>query len=254
MADASALGDGPAGIAGLRAGRTGSGTVGPVRSRQVATGHAERASDPDVASPTSDGGTIFRRRRQSSSDDGGIPRRRGWSPSDEATVTTSRSHRDPDALYRAVAPAVLGYLRAQGVTDPEDLLMDVFVTVVRDLDGVSGDDDAVRRWVFSIAHHRVIDQRRWQARRTRLDRAELDRLTGTAEAADSPTALGPDPQLVAALARLTDDQRAVLGLRLVADLPIDDVARILHKRPDAIKALQRRATERLAKLLGPAGG
>ena len=166
-------------------------------------------------------------------------------------MTTSQPRRDPDALYRAVAPAVLGYLRAQGVTDPEDILMEVFVTVVRDLDDIRGDDEAVRRWVFSIAHHRVVDQRRWQARRTRLDGTELERLTGTAEAADIAT-LGPDPALVAALAQLTDDQRAVLGLRLVADLSIDDVARILHKRPDAIKALQHRATDRLAKLLTPA--
>lgn len=239
MADAGALGDDPAGIAGFRAVRTRSGTVGPVRSRRPSTAHAERAGDPDAASTTSR--------------DAVFPRHRRRPPSDDATVTTNQHRRDPDALYRAVAPAVLGYLRAQGVTDPEDLLMDVFVTVVRDLDGVRGDDAAIRRWVFSIAHHRVVDQRRWQARRTRLDDTELDRLTGTAEAADTAT-LGPDPQLVAALARLTDDQRAVLGLRLVADLPIDDVARILHKRPDAIKALQHRATERLAKLLGPAGG
>lgn len=254
MADAGALGDGPVGITGLRAGRAGSGTVGPVRSRQVATAHAEGAGDADAPSTSSASGATPLRRRSSSPDGGATSRRRRRAPSNDTTVTTSQPRRDPDALYRAVAPAVLGYLRAQGVTDPEDLLMDVFVTVIRDLDGIQGDDDAVRRWVFSIAHHRVIDQRRWQARRTRLDNAELDRLTGTTEAAETAATLGPDPQLVAALARLTDDQRAVLGLRLVADLPIDDVARILHKRPDAIKALQRRATERLATLLGPAGG
>lgn len=171
-------------------------------------------------------------------------------PAASATMgrTTTSAHHDPEHLYRSTAPAVLGYLRAQGVTDPEDVLMDVFVTVVRDLERVTGDAQAVRRWVFSIAHHRVVDQRRWNARRTRLDPVELDRLVGTVEGAER---FGADPALVAALARLTADQRAVLGLRLVADLPVHDVAEILGKRPDAVTALQRRATARLAGLLAP---
>ena len=61
---------------------------------------------------------------------------------------------------------------------------------------------------------------------------------------------GPDPELVAALATLTPEQRDVLGLRVVADLTVADVAKILRKRPDAVKALQHRATSKLADLLG----
>jgi RNA polymerase sigma factor (sigma-70 family) len=155
--------------------------------------------------------------------------------------------RDADTVYRDLAPAVLGYLRAQGATDPEDLLMDVFVAVVRDLDGVRGDSDAVRRWVFTIAHHRVIDERRHRARRTRLrsvDVAEADRSVPDA------MSMSADPELIAALATLTPDQRDVLGLRVVADLPVADVARILRKRPDAVKSMHHRALISLAQRLG----
>ncbi|MEX2626678.1 MAG: sigma-70 family RNA polymerase sigma factor [Ilumatobacteraceae bacterium] len=159
-----------------------------------------------------------------------------------------REARDPDALYRELAPAVLGYLRAQGASDPEDLLMEVFVTVVRDLRKVRGDHEAVRRWVFTIAHHRIVDERRWHARRSRMSAAEVERFDDRA----TPDAMsaGPDPELVAALAELTPDQRDVIGLRLVADLPVADVAKILRRRPDAVKALQHRATSKLAELLG----
>ena len=156
--------------------------------------------------------------------------------------------RDPDVVYRGLAPAVLGYLRAQGAVDPEDLLMEVFVTVVRDLGKVRGDDDAVRRWVFTIAHHRIVDERRWHARRSRLGTAEAERSDDRTVA--DPMSTGPDPELVAALATLTPEQRDVLGLRVVADLPVADVAKILRKRPDAVKALQHRATSKLADLLG----
>jgi RNA polymerase sigma factor (sigma-70 family) len=154
--------------------------------------------------------------------------------------------RDADTVYRDLGPAVLGYLRAQGATDPEDLLMDVFVAVVRDLDGVRGDSAAVRRWVFTIAHHRVVDQRRHRARRTRLrsvDALQLDRVVPDAMSA------GVDPELIAALAMLTPEQRDVLGLRVVADLPVADVARILRKRPDAVKSMQHRALTTLAARL-----
>ena len=152
---------------------------------------------------------------------------------------------DADAVYRDLAPAVLGYLRAQGAADPEDLLMDVFVAVVRDVERVQGDTAAVRRWVFTIAHHRVVDQRRHSARRTRL--RSISDLTD--RSVPDAMSTGPDPELVTALAALTPEQRDVLGLRVVADLPVADVAKILRKRPDAVKALQHRATSKLAELL-----
>ena len=41
-------------------------------------------------------------------------------------------------------------------------------------------------------------------------------------------------------AALSDEQRAVLLLRVLADMSIEDVANALGKRPGAIKALQRR--------------
>ncbi|HEY1517508.1 MAG TPA: sigma factor, partial [Solirubrobacteraceae bacterium] len=59
--------------------------------------------------------------------------------------------------YRDLAPAVLGYLRALRVREPEDVLGEVFVQVVRDIGRFRGDDDALRRWLFSIAHNRVMD-------------------------------------------------------------------------------------------------
>lgn len=146
--------------------------------------------------------------------------------------------------YRTLAPAVLGYLRAQRAPDPEDLLGDVFVQVARDLPRFRGDDAAMRRWVFSIAHNRLVDARRRQARRPRsADRAVPDR-------AGAPLPDPIDPELVAALAELTAEQREVVVLRFVADLPLADVARITSRRVGAVKAMQRRALEALARSLG----
>ena len=150
------------------------------------------------------------------------------------------SRRDAGILYRDLAPAVLGYLRGQGVPDPEDLLGEVFLQVARDLRAVRGDQVAVRRWVFTLARNRVIDDARRRSRRPVT--------TGGAV----PERAGPDreepldPSLLSAIDRLTPDQREVVLLRFVADLPIEAVARITGRTAGAVKALQHRALVQLA--------
>ena len=150
--------------------------------------------------------------------------------------------------YRRLAPAVLGYLRAQGAPDPEDLVGEVFLNVARDLSRFRGDDDALRRWVFTIAHNRLLDARRRASRRPQMARVPLP------DVASPPPAEPLDPELVAALDTLTAEQREVVVLRFVADLSLDDVARITRRKVGAVKALQHRALETLARQLrGTAG-
>ena len=145
--------------------------------------------------------------------------------------------------YRWLAPAVLGYLRAQRAPDPEDLVGEVFLQVARDLPRFRGDDDALRRWVFTIAHNRLLDARRREGRRPPPAHGPLPDLA-------SPAAPDPlDPELVAALSTLTPEQREVVVLRFVGDLSLEDVARITRRKVGAVKALQHRALEMLARQL-----
>ncbi len=148
------------------------------------------------------------------------------------------------AIYRALAPAVLGYLRSQRVPEPEDALGEVFLQVARDVDKFRGDDDALRRWVFSIAHNRAMDAHRKAARNRSTLEAELDDRPSAPSAA--ATSLG-DPELLAALATLSADQREVVTLRFVADLPLEAVAKITGRNVGSVKALQHRALENLRR-------
>ncbi|HKO83477.1 MAG TPA: sigma-70 family RNA polymerase sigma factor, partial [Actinomycetota bacterium] len=59
-------------------------------------------------------------------------------------------------------------------------------------------------------------------------------------------------RVLAALRQLTCDQREVLLLRLVADLTAPEVAGILHKSTEAVKALQHRGLASLARAVGVA--
>jgi RNA polymerase sigma factor (sigma-70 family) len=152
-------------------------------------------------------------------------------------------------LYESLAGAVAGYLRVQGAREPDDLTSEVFLAAFSRIGSFKGDEKAFRRWVFTIAHARLIDDRRARARRPAaetLDEATACRVDSAESEAVSRLGL---ERLNRLLGRLSPDQRAVLTLRILADLPIDQVASVLGKRPGAVKALQHRALAALRREL-----
>lgn len=157
-----------------------------------------------------------------------------------------------DRLYRALAPGVLGYVRARGAPDPEDLLGEIFLQVVRDLRRFDGDGAAFRAWVFTIAHHRLLDDVRARGRRPATPvGAPPDRVGGDVQ--DEALRSLTDRSVVELLGTVTDDQQAVLLLRIIGGLTIAEVAAALGKPEGAVKALQRRAVKQLEKRISQGG-
>ncbi len=154
---------------------------------------------------------------------------------------------DAGEVYRRLAPSVLGYLRGQRVPDPEDVLGEVFFQVARSLPRFRGDEDEdLRRWVFTIARHRVVDDVRRRRRRPQSADKPLPDLPAPPEPA------GLDPDLVDALSRLNEDQREVITLRFIADLSLEDVATITRRSVGAVKSMQLRGIAQMARnLQGP---
>lgn len=155
------------------------------------------------------------------------------------------------ALYRDLAPALVGYLRGHGAPDPEDLVGEVWVQVVRHLDGFEGDERGFRSWVFTIAHRRLIDVHRVQRRRPE-DVSPVQDL----EAALPPVEAEPDAlatlgteEVLSLLDLLTDDQREVLLLRLLAGLRLAEIAEVTGRPRQAVKSLQKRGIEHLRRLV-----
>jgi RNA polymerase sigma factor (sigma-70 family) len=146
-------------------------------------------------------------------------------------------------VYDRLAPAVLGYFRAHRTADPEGLTGDVFVSVARRLEQFEGDDEALRRWVFTIAHNRLVDEIRRSSRQPATVTTEGFDIAGPED--DEPL----DPAMVRALAALTDDQRQVVVLRHVSDLSVADVARITGRSEGSVKMLCTRGLDALAAQL-----
>jgi RNA polymerase sigma factor (sigma-70 family) len=155
------------------------------------------------------------------------------------------------ALYRDLAPRVIGYLRGQGAPDPEDLAGEVFVDVVRALHRFEGDEHHFRSWVLSITHNRLVDaRRRWMRRPFDPLPPEVIALHGAAGDTedDALGALGYE-EVLRMLGDLSPDRRDVILLRTVGDLSIEQVATILNKRPGTIRVLHHRAIAQLRRKL-----
>jgi len=170
-------------------------------------------------------------------------------PSPLDAVLEAAAHGDAAslrALYDELAPAVVGYLRARGAREPEDLCSEVFLSVFTRLSTISGGAAGLRTLLFSVAHARLVDELRRRSRRgesTSLDELADPRTAPSAE--DEALAAHGGDAVRDVLAQLPPDQRDVLLLRLVGDLTVDQVAETMGKSAGAVKQLQRRGLSTL---------
>ena len=160
-------------------------------------------------------------------------------------------------LFRDLQPALIRYLRVMTRSAAEDLASETWFDVVKGLDRFSGDEVGFRSWIFTIARRRQIDALRSMARRP---------VAVTTEEADSPVP-GPDDGVVLAaeensalesalrtIARLPRAQAEVVMLRAVAGLSVAEVARVVGRRPGAVRILAHRGLRRLADELSARPG
>jgi RNA polymerase sigma-70 factor (ECF subfamily) len=157
-----------------------------------------------------------------------------------------------EVLYRDLAPVVTGYLRLHGAAEPDDLASETFIGVFTGLPGFTGDEDALRSWVFTIAHRRLVDDWRRRSRRPQLSDGDEDLggLVGGNVEDDVLVRVGTD-DVHRLCAGLPDDQRSVLLLRILADLTVEQVAEVMGRTMASVKALQRRGLRTLRQQLEP---
>ena len=157
-------------------------------------------------------------------------------------------------LYEAAAGAVYGYLRAHRADDPEDLTSEVFLRVFTHLDDFAGDEAGFRRWVFTITRRALIDDKRREHRRpTTVELLDREPATLRGDTEIDAMSRVEEEEIGRLLDGLTPDQRDVLILRIIADLPTEHVAEILGKRQGTVKALQHRGLATLRRRLTEEG-
>ena len=153
-------------------------------------------------------------------------------------------------LYRQYAPGIYGYV-ASRVGNPflaDDLTSDVFLRALEGLPRFEYRGISFGAWLYRIAHDRVVDHLRQQARRPTqtLENGFLAPQGGVERTVEANLEA---QRLRKAISQLTADQQQVILLRFSAGLKLRETAYVMERSIDAVKMLQSRALTRLRQLV-----
>lgn len=186
---------------------------------------------------------------------GGEPRR-AQAYDGELGAAVARAQKGDEAAfavaYRLIQPGLLAYVRGLVGDDAEDVMSDAWLEIARDLGRFKGDGAGFRGWTATIARHRALDHLRRQRVRPRPSTLEQDVLDlpgphSTYDQAMEAVSTEYALELVGGLPR---DQAEAVLLRVVVGLDGPAAARVLGKRPGAVRTAAYRGLKRLAKQLG----
>ena len=153
-------------------------------------------------------------------------------------------------LYERYYQGIFRYLyyRVGDRQIAEDLTSEAFIRMLRFIAGFHPPAAMFQSWLFQITRNLAIDHYRKTSGREHL--ALEERMTSANLDLDRTVEQNlTSESLRLALDRLTEDQRDVIVMRFVAEMPLAQVARALHKSEDAVKGLQRRALLALRRIL-----
>jgi RNA polymerase sigma-70 factor (ECF subfamily) len=153
-------------------------------------------------------------------------------------------------VYRHVQPPLLRYLTVLvGHTEAEDVASEAWAQAFRDLDRFSGDADGFRGWITTIGRNRALDHIRHARRRPVADEPVhelVDLPDGGDLEADTIGRISSEA-VIRLIGTLPRDQAEAIMLRTVLGFDAPTAARILGKRPGAVRAAAHRGLKQLAK-------
>jgi RNA polymerase sigma-70 factor, ECF subfamily len=154
-------------------------------------------------------------------------------------------------LYRDLQPRLLRYATALVGAEAEDVTAETWLQVARDLRGFQGDLDGFRGWVSTICRNRAMDWARTRTRRP-ADPTELDVLAQHPDTTDLHGSAVEGMSTRWAMARILalprTEAEAVL-LRAVVGLDAPTAAKVLGKRPGAVRVAAHRGLRKLARAI-----
>lgn len=157
-------------------------------------------------------------------------------------------------VYREVHPMLLGYLRGLVADDADDVAAETWHDIVRDLGSFRGDGSGFRGWAATIARHRALDHLRRlkvRPRTTELDERTAEPLT-TQDSEDIALDNLSTERALSLIAELPQDQAEAVLLRVVLGLGGPMAAKVLGKRPGAVRTASHRGLKRLSeRISGP---
>ena len=169
----------------------------------------------------------------------------------EASAFELLYHRHELRVYRYLLRNLRDRTRAQ------DALQETWFAVARDAARYQANGARFTTWLFTIAHHRMIDAMR--AARARIEEVSTQMIESHAAAMTHGVGMAePDVAAIAseqleallrALAILPEEQRQVFLLQQEADLSVEDIAAVCGCSFETAKSRLRYARSKLRELL-----
>lgn len=180
----------------------------------------------------------------------------GLSASDDPSALLERIAQSRDrgalaALFGHFGPRIKSMMLRLGTSDAlaEDLVQETFLSVWRKAHLYSPSRGAVSTWIFTIARNLRIDQVRRQSNKPYED---LEAIELASDEPNGSTQLEQN-EVVArvseAITRLSPEQREVVRLSFIQDMPHAQIAETLGIPLGTVKSRLRLAYERLRPLL-----
>jgi RNA polymerase sigma-70 factor (ECF subfamily) len=172
-------------------------------------------------------------------------------PSNEQELIAQAQRGDEDAvtrLYETYVDAIYEYIgfRVDSKSTAEDLTSEVFLRMVRGLAGYQNQGIPFRAWLYRIAANLVIDH--YRQRKKGMDAPLLEsQASDDTDPFDRLARTEEQLRLRVAIKALPETYQELLALRFVEDLPHTEIAAIMNKSAEALRAMQHRALKALGE-------
>ena len=136
--------------------------------------------------------------------------------------------------------------------DHEEIVSETWLNVARDVKKFKGDYSGFTAWVYSIARNRIIDSSRKRDRTIR-PQAELDEAfwVPTNQNLERDFEAGEGvKKIIEQINKLPAAQAEVLMLKVVGDLSVEEIAKIVKKSTNSVRVLAHRGLTGLKIAMG----
>ena len=151
-----------------------------------------------------------------------------------------------ESFYKDIYPRLRAFVsrRVDGqlVTD---IVAATMAKAVASIGQFDSDGVGLSAWVFGICRHVVADNYRAASREQRQPAAQEHTSGDVGDVGEAVESDEETKAMRAAYAMLSDDDREILDLRVIARLTAEDVGELLGRQPGAVRMAQSRALERL---------
>ena len=166
-------------------------------------------------------------------------------------IAESRDRAAFAQLFDQYAPRVKSFMMRKGANaeQAEDLVQETMIAVWSKAHMYVSDRGSVTTWIFTIARNLRIDRLRREKTSLYTDIDDYDAESTEVQQDDALSRLQEDGYVAKALAQIPEEQRQLLILSYVEDLPQSEIATRLQIPLGTVKSRMRLAYRRMKKLL-----